>query len=91
MNNIVDRDPSAMGKFAAKLSDFCDEMDQKAAAMVKCCEDAELAMQDQGGAATAQRLMKLVEDVRAQVANARALSDRISRSAAILTESEEEE
>lgn len=91
MNKTVDRDPAAMEKFAVKLSDFCDEMDQKAAAMVKLCEEAGSAMQDQGGAATAQRLMKLVEDVRAQVTNARALSARISRSASILNESEEEE
>lgn len=91
MNDIVDRDPVAMGKFSGQLSDFCDTMAQKAAALIKLCDRVEYAMQDQNGKILVARLTGMAEDVRVQVANARALAGRISRSAAILAESEKEE
>lgn len=91
MNDIVDRDPAAMEKFSGQLSDFCDTMAQKAALLVKLCGEAEHAMQDQSGVLVTQRLTAMAEDIQTQVARGRALADRISRSAAILAESEKEE
>ena len=62
----------------------------KSAALVKLCDKAEHAMQDHNGEILIQRLTDMAEDLQTRVAYARALADRISRSADILEESEKE-
>ncbi len=90
MDDIVDRDPLALERFGVKLSDFCDSMAQKSAVLIKMCGQAEHAMQDQNGKLLVNRLTTMAGDIQAQVAEARALAARISRSAALLAESEKE-
>lgn len=91
MNDIIDRDPEAMVRFVAKLSDFCDTMEQKSCVLRKKCLEADSAMQDQNGRLVVSRLNNMADDILMQVAQARALVSRIARSAALLAESEEEE
>lgn len=91
MNNIVDRDIAALETFLSKLSHFCDSMDDKASKMIRHCEQAEYAMQDESGTALSKRLTDMATDLKEQVAFARALAGRISRSNALLAESEKEE
>lgn len=91
MNNIVDRDIAALEKFIDKLSHFCDNMDDKASKMIQHCRQAEHAMQDASGTALSQRLTDMATDLKDQVAFARALAGRLSRSTALLVESETEE
>ena len=90
MDNIVSRDPTAMKEFSAKLSEFSDFIAKQSAALVQLCGKAEHAMQDHNGEILIQRLTDMAEDLQARVAYARALADRISRSADILEETEKE-
>lgn len=90
MHNIIDRDPVAMEQFCQKLADFCDTMEHKSCVLRKKCEEADYAMQDENGKLVVNRLNSMADDILVQVAQARALVSRISRSAALLAESEEE-
>ncbi len=90
MDNIIDRDPVTMERFAEKLSDFCDTMAQKSAVLIKMCDQTDHAMQDDAGRLVVSRLNTMAQDIQTQVATARALADRICRSAALLEQSEME-
>ncbi len=91
MNDLVDRDTAAMKHFTAKLSDFCDSTAHKAATLVRMCEQAQQAMQDQNGKILARRLTDMAGELQKQVAAARALAGRMARSAELLEQSEKEE
>lgn len=91
MDNTINRDPVAMEFFAGRLMDFCDTMDHKAQMLAGLCEEAERIMEGQNGAAVSQRLAAMAEQIRRQVASGRAMSGRITRSAAMLEQSEKGE
>ena len=84
MDNKVDRDVVAMKHFAAKLSDFSDQLAQKSAYLLKLCDQASHAMQDQNGKILVNRLTDMATQLQDPMNDARTLSERISRSAAIL-------
>lgn len=84
MDDKLDRDVTAMKHFAESLSDFCDVMVKRSAILIQLCDQVNYAMQDKNGRMLAERLTDMAEDLQDPVNRARDLSQRISRSAAIL-------